>query len=597
MRKNIFNTVAGLLVAVSMLFAAIGCTNVNDPETLKNDGFTVNKMAITGFKVTGLDGNYDHATIQLKSGDTVIAEGIIADDADDLKPGSAFVKLATPYIFDAGENSPKDFECYLEVVKSGVSLAKVEAVDVEDATKTAPAKLAVISSPYGTKDADLAKRYVEVEVINGVGAFSFAEDLAASKRFSYTELPLVDWNTLSNASWATVESKAREDAEYAKYKITINNLKNDANGMRYVVAGEIIGSTKEVAGEHWNELASNNADEGLISEVEDGSITFEFYGKAPTGWDNGTNVAIKIAAIDNPVKCDPWLCLLAGPKGGDGKPTNVNLPTDKDYTITIDAEKANATTNYSLLNERFVKVLSFTLKSEKIQVSKGAGYVAFCANWLPKNEYGATTTNKVTFDKITDGTATLALGGVELWAGKPDTFIDVEMQVLNPQTDKDFWADVAKVMSSFKVHFDDKFIGTGVHITYDLDKDEVTIENTNVNVVGYEIKNLDADDGTKYYILSQYLVGNGVAQPGNLWNENSTLFGNLTEGAFKVNCNSWTVPAQVQVQVKTTGTDGKIDWNSGVNITTKNLDSMPNGSDCVIVVDCEAKTAEFAPKQ
>ena len=595
MRKNIFNTVAGLLVAVSMLFAAIGCTNINDPDTLKNDSFTVNKMAITGFKVTGLDGSYDHATVQLKSGDTVIAEGFIADDADDLKPGSAFVKLATPYIFDAGENSPKDFECYLEVVKSGVSLAKVEAVDAEDATKTAPAKLAVISSPYGTKDADLAKRYVEVEVNNGVGAFSFAEDLAASKRFSYTELPLVDWNTLSNASWATVEGKTREDAEYAKYKITINNLKNDANGMRYVVAGEIIGSTKEVAGGHWNELASNNADEGLISEVEDGSITFEFYGKAPTGWDNGTNVAIKIAAIDNPVKCDPWLCLLAGPKGGDGKPTNVNLPTDKDYTITIDAEKANATTNYSLLNERFVKVLSFTLKAEKIQASKGAGYVAFCANWLPKNVYGATTTNKVTFDKITDGTATLALGGVELWAGKPDTFIDVEMQVLNPQTDKDFWADDAKVMSSFKVHFDDKWIGTGVHITYDLDKDEVTIENTKVNVVGYEIKNLD-DNGVKYYIMSQSPANSGNAQPGNAWSTATTIFGTVADKTFVVDCAAWEVTDEVDVQVKKEGASG-IDWNSGVQISTENLDSMPNGSDCIIVVDCEAKTAEFAPKQ
>ena len=90
MRKNIFNTVAGLLVAVSMLFAAIGCTNVNDPETLKKDNFTVNKMAITGFKVTGLNGNYDHATVQLKSGDTIIAKGIIADEDESLTPGTAF---------------------------------------------------------------------------------------------------------------------------------------------------------------------------------------------------------------------------------------------------------------------------------------------------------------------------------------------------------------------------------------------------------------------------------------------------------------------------------------------------------------------------
>ena len=135
MRKNIFNTVAGLLVAVSMLFAAIGCTNVNDPETLKKDNFTVNKMAITGFKVTGLDGNYDHSTIELVvvKGKTeeVVASGIIADDADDQAPGSAYVKLSTPYIFDAGEHSPVDFECYLKVKEVGEEILAAS----EDALK------------------------------------------------------------------------------------------------------------------------------------------------------------------------------------------------------------------------------------------------------------------------------------------------------------------------------------------------------------------------------------------------------------------------------------------------------------------------------
>ena len=486
MRKNIFNTVAGLLVAVSMLFAAIGCTNINDPDTLKNDSFTVNKMAIAGFKVIGLEGSYDHATVQLKSGDTVIAEGIIADDDDDLTPGSAFVKLETPYIFDAGENSPKDFECYLEVVKSGVKLADIKAVDPEDLTAVANAKLPIIPSPYGTKDADLAKRYVDVQVSNGVGTFSFAEELSASLRFAYTALPLMTWDDVlaadSAKTWAKIESKAKADAEYATYKIIVNNLEDDEDGMRYVVTGASIGSKKEVAGDHWNAWADNNADEGLISEVKDGTVEFNFIGKAPD-WNSG-KVAIKIAAIDDPMKSDPWLCLLAGPIGGDGKPGNFNLPADKDYTITIDAKVANAEYKFSAVNERFVKVVNFTVEGTQLKEIKEAGeseYLAFCEAWLPKNEWGAKTPNKVEIDKIVIdgevGSATLSLGnGVDFWAGEPYTFVDMPMQIVFPESDDDFWTN--KLMEAgFKVYFDDDWIGKAVNITYNMDTEEVTIES------------------------------------------------------------------------------------------------------------------------
>ena len=602
MRKNIFNTVAGLLVAVSMLFAAIGCTNINDPDTLKNDSFTVNKMAITGFKVIGLEGSYDHATVQLKSGDTVIAEGIIADDDDDLTPGSAFVKLETPYIFDAGENSPKDFECYLEVVKSGVTLAKIQAVDSEDLTAVANAKLPIIPSPYGTKDADLAKRYVDVQVSKGIGTFSFAEELSASLRFAYTALPLMTWDDVlaadSAKTWAKIESKAKADAEYATYKIIVNNLEDDEDGMRYVVAGASIGSKKEVAGNHWNAWADNNADEGLISEVKDGTVEFNFIGKAPD-WNSG-KVAIKIAAIDDPMKSDPWLCLLAGPIGGNGKPGNFNLPADKDYTITIDAKVANAEYKFSAVKERFVKVVNFTLKGKAIAKNAGAGYVAFCANWLPKNVYGATTPNKVAFDDVDVvgdvGTATIDLGGVELWAGEPDTFIDVEMQVLNPKTDKDFWADDAKVMASFKVHFDDKWIGKEVNIIYDLDNKVATIESGKaIKVIGYKLINIPAErEGKTLYVHGQ---SSDVEQPGNAWDDSTPHKGVVTDGEVTIEFapeNIWTLTDEANVQVIASHWDDKVvaaDGEGGLN--TDNFADTEHEGEYWIKIDCTAKKLCF----
>ena len=600
MRKNIFNTVAGLLVAVSMLFAAIGCTNINDPETLKNDSFTVNKMAITGFKVTGLNGNYDHATVQLKGADdAVIAEGIIADEDESLTPGTAFVKLATPYIFDAGENSPKDFECYLEVVKSGVKLADIKAVDPEDLTAVANAKLPIIPSPYGTKDADLAKRYVEVVVNNGVGAFSFAEDLSASLRFSYTSLGSHDWAEISTADWATVTSVAKTDATYAKYKITINNLEKDEDGMRYILTGSTIAplNDKSIAGDYWYGNAKDDEAgkvDAFISTIEDHSITFEFYAgqaswnKAPVG------CAIKISAVDDPMKSDPWLCLLTGPKGD-----NLFLPIDKDYTVVIDAKKANAEYKAASVKERFVKVMNFTLKSKKIQASKGAGYVAFCANWLPKNKWDATTPNKVAFDDVDVvgdvGTATIDLGGVELWAGEPDTFIDVEMQVLNPKTDKDFWADDAKVMASFKVHFDDKWIGKEVNIIYDLDNKVATIESGKViKVIGYKLINIPAErEGQTLYVHGK---SSNVEQPGNAWDTSTPHKGDVTDGEVTIEFapeNIWTVTDEANVQVIASHWDDKVVAGAMDGFDTNNFADTEHDGEYWIEIDCTAKELCF----
>ena len=96
--------------------------------------------------------------------------------------------------------------------------------------------------------------------------------------------------------------------------------------------------------------------------------------------------------------------------------------------------------------------------------------------------------------------------------------------------------------------------------------------------------------------MSQSPANSGNAQPGNAWSTATTIFGTVADKTFVVDCAAWEVTDEVDVQVKKEGAS-VIDWNSGVQISTENLDSMPNGSDCVIVVDCEAKTAEFAPKQ
>ena len=114
-----------------------------------------------------------------------------------------------------------------------------------------------------------------------------------------------------------------------------------------------------------------------------------------------------------------------------------------------------------------------------------------------------------------------------------------------------------------------------------------------INIVGYQIKNLD-DNGVQYYIMSQTGLG---PQPGNAWSTATTILGTVENKGFSVNCATWAVNSNVQVQVKkanSAGTD--IDWNSGVKITTTNFYKIPLGSNCIIVVDCTAGTAELVAK-
>ena len=60
--KNIFRV--ALLTALACLLC-FSCTNINDPETLTADKFTVNKMKVEGFLLEGLNAVYDDCDFTL----------------------------------------------------------------------------------------------------------------------------------------------------------------------------------------------------------------------------------------------------------------------------------------------------------------------------------------------------------------------------------------------------------------------------------------------------------------------------------------------------------------------------------------------------
>lgn len=84
---------------------------------------------------------------------------------------------------------------------------------------------------------------------------------------------------------------------------------------------------------------------------------------------------------------------------------------------------------------------TFTLKAIEIVGAPaigGAGYYAFCEGWVPNNDWGAGTPNKVT--SLTEGNAVLELD-YDHTTSVPAT---LSIQILNPATNDDFWADTSK---------------------------------------------------------------------------------------------------------------------------------------------------------
>ena len=70
-----------------------------------------------------------------------------------------------------------------------------------------------------------------------------------------------------------------------------------------------------------------------------------------------------------------------------------------------------------------------------------AGYIAFCEAWLPNNEWGSTTTNKVT--ALTGNDAILTFGSTVAQSLAYKQTLGV--QILNPASDDAFWADASKI--------------------------------------------------------------------------------------------------------------------------------------------------------
>lgn len=158
--KNIFRV--ALLTALACLLC-FSCTNINDPETLTADKFTVNEMKVEGFYVEGLDASYDGKTIELvyvtkdkdgKDVETVVGtSATVADVASLYKSGATMVKFANPVVV-------KGNGTYYLKLEDG---EKVQVLNKK--MELGNAELEMLTSPYGTKEDKLVSKMVVVKAV------------------------------------------------------------------------------------------------------------------------------------------------------------------------------------------------------------------------------------------------------------------------------------------------------------------------------------------------------------------------------------------------------------------------------------------------
>lgn len=354
MIKTMTKFIAGFAAAASLLLAT-GCTNQLD---YVNDNTALNKFNVAGLKVTGLDESYNGADIKLlvKKGDNDVAyvSGKVASsytketgDVVGYQSGSAYIKLETPELFDGDSLHTSKFECYLSV---GTDTIKVLS---SDGTKLENAKLAVPTSPAGTRNADLKSKFVEVVVNDGIGTFSFADKPAEPVNVTMYKVKMDLLKCTVNNLPAGVEVKTvAKTGTYQKFTLTMKGLKENA-GTEVVLGGADISATDGSLKDNWY-------DEKEFKKTisEEGEVSWTFYGSAVNGgniagWGrvyelNEAGPEILISEVsDKKQNGNHLLMSSVSREGKENVSENFMFPAytigDYDVELTIDVSKINET--------------------------------------------------------------------------------------------------------------------------------------------------------------------------------------------------------------------------------------------------------------
>ena len=247
---------------------ATGCTNINDPTTLKEEQFVVNKMLLSGFSISGLDKSLDGQTAELvmvtkvetvvdgkvdegQTENTVktIASATVGDAVKSYISGCAYAKLDKPVLIERDKDKTEVVEKTTKntytsyYVKIGADVV-VKALGDDNALENAV--LEVVPSPYGTKDDELEARFVTVQASNAkdsaeiIGTFAWAENVKEPLD------KLEEYPTVIASSWGNyaLDFKGGDEASVTITEDKDNPWKGSEFGVVYGTTDKVDWGTK-----------------------------------------------------------------------------------------------------------------------------------------------------------------------------------------------------------------------------------------------------------------------------------------------------------------------------------------------------------------
>lgn len=451
--KKIIGKLAGTILAAAALFSVASCKNQLD---YVNDTTALNKFNVLGLSVTGLDASYNHADIALmvrekdnEKGEPTFASyvsGKVSDsykndkgDTIGYKKGTAYIALKDAKLFDGDTFNTAVFECYLKVGDNTIKLL--------DGTN---AKLAVPTSPANTEDKDLEKKWVDVVVNGDYGTFSFKnstkEDDFVNVTLYNIKLGLNDIEKADDLPKGVTVATTSKTGTNQKFTIKMTGLKDNA-GMKVIAGGSI--SDKDTEG--FDDTMGRWYDTKFESTIsEKGEVEWTFYGKdVPSSWGRGAGAGPEILiCLSNGTSENAAPKLLQGTDDKSSK--NFVFPKyvigNYDVTLTIDVEKVEDSSKSKddpVASESIIYIDA--IKVTNAPVIGAAKYLAFCANWLPNNEWNEKTPYKIKDSAYYDGDNAYLITNLAYKPAKPTVKFD--LQVLNPASDKTFWDDASKVLN------------------------------------------------------------------------------------------------------------------------------------------------------
>ncbi len=464
--KKLIGKLAGTILVAATLFSVASCKNQLD---YVNDTTALNKFNVLGLSVTGLDASYNHADIALmvrekddEKGNPVFksyVSGKVSDSYQNekgetigYKEGTAYIKLDTVKLFDGDTLHTSTFECYLKVGDNTIKLL--------DGTN---AKLAVPTSPANTEDKELKKKWVDVVVNGDYGTFSFKNSANEDDFVNVTLYNIkLGLNSVSSEKdlpkGVSVETVSKTGTNQ-KFTIKMTGLKENA-GMKVIAGGSI--SNEDTGG--FDDESARWYDKTFESTISDeGEVDWTFYGKdVPSSWGRGSGAGPEILiCLSNGTDQNNAPRLLEGTETASDK--NFVFPKyvigDYDVTLTIDVEKVAANSKSKddpVASESIIYIDA--IKVTNAPEIGSAGYLGFCAKWLPNNVWGAGTPYKISEAGYYVGNDAYLITNLAYKPAK--TTVKFDLQVLNPSTDANFWADASKVL--------DDTVATETYLTSEL---------------------------------------------------------------------------------------------------------------------------------